>query len=292
MNMYSFTRKFLEPLPQIYRDFLSLTFRGSPHEQDFYLYAHLNGLDGLFVDVGANWGQSATSLFFVNRTLRLLSLEPNTALRGFLLLIWMQHPLRFRFLMAGAGETSEIRLLNIPVAGSADLRPNASFDSSEFEKDYVKERLKQYAHEGIYSFKARRARIVALDTLNLAPLVIKIDVEGWEEKALKGMETTLDKHHPVLMIEQNNREVVYPWLVNRGYQFYRYQQQPEALIPIGQHEACLNAICLHPDMPESLRARLGPLMQQTEYLREVIDPVFPAPGYQAPYPEPVVAGVK
>lgn len=56
----------------------------------------------------------------------------------------------------------------------------------------------------------RRARAYALDSFPLDQMIsfIKIDVEGWEYKVLKGAEQTIKKDKPVLVIEQkpNNAE--------------------------------------------------------------------------------------
>ena len=44
----------------------------------------------------------------------------------------------------------------------------------------------------------------ALDDLNLAPAIVKIDVEGVELPALRGISRTLAACRPLLMIEKND----------------------------------------------------------------------------------------
>jgi hypothetical protein len=48
------------------------------HEQDFKYFHRLNGQEGLFIDVGANIGQSAISLALFNSTYRIHSFERYT----------------------------------------------------------------------------------------------------------------------------------------------------------------------------------------------------------------------
>ena len=256
------TRLLARMLPVTILDFLGLIRRNQPHEEDFYLFSHFNKSKGLFIDVGANCGQSALSLFNVNHSLNVFSLEPNTGMKWLLFLLQVRHPFRFRFLLAGAGNKEEVITLNIPITRHRDLSTNASFAPDEFDKPYVKDRLKEYAekNQGKYSFKTTKAKVICLDSLNLKPLVIKLDVEGWELNALKGMEETLKRHRPVLMIELNNREAIFPWLKARGYRFYRYTRNPEAFDPIEMHDKCLNAFCLHSDPSAELMKHLSPLL--------------------------------
>jgi hypothetical protein len=47
------------------------------------------------------------------------------------------------------------------------------------------------------------AEVIALDSLNLAPDFIKLDVEGMEYHALIGAEQTIRTHRPVVMFEGN-----------------------------------------------------------------------------------------
>lgn len=45
--------------------------------------------------------------------------------------------------------------------------------------------------------------VITLDSLNLAPDFIKLDVEGMEWHALKGGEQTIKRYKPVIMLEEN-----------------------------------------------------------------------------------------
>jgi hypothetical protein len=55
--------------------------------------------------------------------------------------------------------------------------------------------------------KGEKTTVVTLDNLQLPMCnLIKIDVEGFEAKVLKGARTTIEKYHPILYVENNKVE--------------------------------------------------------------------------------------
>lgn len=237
---------------------------GEPHEADIHLFGHLDGLSGKVLDLGANYGQFALSVFCVNRSLSVESWEPNPQLRWPLRLIRCLHPWRFRYRLQGAGVETGTVELHVPVTPdngpSADLSTNASLDAHEFDKDYVQQRLQGYSGGRGYQLKTIPVTITTVDQQSITPLIIKIDVEGWELQALQGMRATLEKHHPMLMIEVNNHEQWYPWLRELGYHTFIYHQDPAKLEKVEGYTPALNVFCLHRQAPAELLQRLGPLM--------------------------------
>ena len=235
---------------------------GQISEIDIELFRHLDGSDGLVIDAGANCGQFALSMLSVNGTLKVLSFEPNPALRWSLLLISFLHPARFRFRMCGLGEKPQQMTLHVPVTRHMDLSSNASLDASEFDKNYVQERLAGYSQRaaGRYGFRQRQARIIPLDELRLSPLAIKIDVEGWELQTLRGMQQTIERCHPLLMIEINNLHRFMPWLRAMGYAFYVFDAQQQRLLASDSGGDHLNIFAIHPQMPAVLAEQIKPLL--------------------------------
>ncbi len=272
--MYSALKSVLRPLYRgviipVYRAVISPRWReiiaqhrsGQVSEIDIELFRHLHGIDGLLIDAGANRGQFALSLLAVNRSLKVLSFEPNTALRWSLLLISALHPLRFRFRLRGLGEQRQNLTLHVPVTSQMDLSSNASLDLSEFDKDYVQERLAGYSQRssGLYGFRQRQVRLLPLDELNLSPLAIKIDVEGWELQTLQGMQETIERCHPLLMIEINNQHRFMPWLIERGYQFVVFKPEQQKLLASETGLGHLNVFAIHPQMPAVVAERIRSL---------------------------------
>ena len=72
----------IHPLaPQRHLANLQQWFSGEVHDPDFLIFDGLKETHGLFLDIGANRGNSALSVLNRTRAMRVLSLEPNTALR-------------------------------------------------------------------------------------------------------------------------------------------------------------------------------------------------------------------
>ena len=148
----------------------------------------------------------------------------------------------------------------MPSSEDCDLSPNASLSVEEFDNAYVRERLRGLARGAGYWIVTREVRLRSVDSAGLRPLAVKVDVEGWEAAALRGMVETLRAAHPLLMIELNNRERWMDWLYALGYRMFRYQHQPAALVPAPRHARLLNAFWLHPESPPALLDVLEPLL--------------------------------
>jgi FkbM family methyltransferase len=233
---------------------------GEVSESDIRLFGLLDGLNGLVVDAGANRGQFALSLFAVNRSLNVLSFEANPSLRWALLAIRTRHPRRFRFRLEGLGDRPHRGVLHVPRTQGFDLSSNASLDPREFDRGLVRRRLSDYASGagGRYGFRSRPVRLVRLDDLGVDPIAVKIDVEGWELQALQGMQRTLKRCFPLLMIELNQPERFMPWLEDFGYRFYGFDAASGSLTTHKLIEGRLNIFALHPRSPHPVIERLAP----------------------------------
>jgi len=75
------------------------------------------------------------------------------------------------------------------------MSSQAAMDPDELGKDYVRERRGDEG--GSESVATRQVVIVPGDDLQLAPDIVKIDVEGWELQVLNGMYRTLQQHKPM-----------------------------------------------------------------------------------------------
>lgn len=174
-----------------------------PHEPDFAYFRHLTDRTGLFLDVGANSGQSALSFRLYHRRAPILSLEPNPIHERDLRLVKRIIP-RFDFQLFGAASENRTLTLHVPVydgvelTGEASLLPISASDVHSLRDeppDLVKSTL---------SFATREIEVRRVDDLGLDPDFIKVDVEGYELEAVTGMLETIERSRPVMMVESSD----------------------------------------------------------------------------------------
>jgi len=184
-----------------------------PHEPEFEAFRYLPK-DGLFLDIGANVGQSAMSFRIFNRRARILSLEPNPGLEGDLRLVRRIVP-RFDFMMVGAGSDVCRATLYVPRVARIAITGEASFNP-EFASD------PWWSVGGATPdvLEAVEARVIAVDGLFVDPTYVKIDAEGYAVEALEGMRRTIERCHPIFLIEGGQRVV--DFLAPYGYTPFTY----------------------------------------------------------------------
>lgn len=191
--------------------------RMRPHEDDFLAFRWLGIEQGVAIDVGANLGQSAISLISVAPGLKVTSLECNPACLPPLKLLARLLAGRMSVIGAGAGSQKGELKFYIPTRNGRELLQEGTFDRKSLQTTASIERL-GYEGEG-YSLRQRFCPIVTLDSLELAPAIIKIDVQGWEHEVLEGAKATISRARPVVMLERSdNEDQCAALLAANGYQ--------------------------------------------------------------------------
>ena len=155
----------------------SVLVQGVPYEHEM-LRSIAGRADGLVVDAGANIGNH--SLYLCARGLEVVAFEPDPVLA---------------LCIAFSGEMNQFDHLRVePVALGAERTTARLVAGPE-------------GNVGAQSLKVGRAGVpvVPLDEYDLAPSVIKIDVEGMEMHVLRGAAETIARHRPILYVEAHKR---------------------------------------------------------------------------------------
>ena len=216
-------------LPQM-RLLWRLRVRRDVHESAFWLFRHLPP-GGLFVDGGANIGQSAVSFRVANPACSVLSLEPNPWLELDLAFVGRILGDGFEYRILGIGSESSQETLYVPfvhdkpVAGEATLHPERLYSVP------TRNRIRGFTGFEDFIVRPVATTIVRLDDLALSPVVVKLDLQGHELGALKGMAVTLRDCSPLLMLENNPQmaECV-RYLAGFGYTPFTYEERRHRVV--------------------------------------------------------------
>jgi len=183
-----------------------------PHEPDFAAFALFPERDGLFLDVGANLGNSALSFRIFNARSPILSIEPNPFHERDLRVI--KRLIRnFDYKLFAAGDRSGEATLHVPFYKGLALTGEASLLEPDGRPWWAEE-------QGVEGVETRTLRVPVrpLDELGLNPDFVKIDVEGAEDLVLRGLAETLERARPILLLERSSAAAeVDELLRTRGY---------------------------------------------------------------------------
>lgn len=190
-----------------------------PDEPDLRLLARIPERPGeLVLDIGANGGQSAMALAFLRPNAQILSYEPLPMLWPELKRVRWFIGKRFDFRGYGLGTSHERTTIYVPVAGRLPITTRASLLENEAQGQCAQLALETGLETSVsqVSIEIRRG-----DDEGLAPLAIKLDVEGAERVVLDGLAETINTHRPVMLIEYSDSyEACAAFFSERDYTIY------------------------------------------------------------------------
>lgn len=201
-----------------------------PHQPEYAALARLGDRPGLFVDVGANIGQSIASLRLFATAMRAVCFEP---------LPWLEPALR-ELLDRGLIDAYHLVALGDPPAGAAagalplvlprvdghPLTTRASYHPERFTEPGHREILRAAAKRprGAVAFETVTVPCARLDDFALVPTVLKLDVEGHELAVLAGARATIAAHRPWILLEPSReRPALARFLRRQGYRLFRWR---------------------------------------------------------------------
>lgn len=194
--------------------------RQSPFEQDFNALKLFPDLDGaLYLDVGANRGQSTDAILMAKKNAQIHMFEPNQYLYQKLQAMFCGDT-RITVDNFGIGEREASEPLYVPFFKQWMFDGLASFDRSEAE-GWLRNNLVAFDRSKL-TFQENVCSIRSLDDLELQPFFIKMDIQGLEYQALLGGKDTLRRHTPILLIEAPTGNVI-RFLASFGYDIFAYR---------------------------------------------------------------------
>jgi len=176
------------------------------HEPDFAIYSKFIG-DGIFLDVGANCGQSAVSFRNANQTFKILSIEPHPL--NARLLEHVKRSLLTDFDYISAGVSDNVGELNLytPVLDGIYVTPHSAMDRNLFDRPEIKQLLIQLSNNGKIEIHSSSIKTITIDSLMIQPDIIKIDTENHEFEVIKGARETILRSRPIFQVEKGSSDI-------------------------------------------------------------------------------------
>jgi len=88
---------------------------------------------------------------------------------------------------------------------------------------WLKDRLWRFKQKHL-EVREMTCPVKTLDSFDLQPYFVKIDVQGHELQVLQGGENTLKQHKPILLIEALNQDIA-DYLSVFGYEFFYWEDE-------------------------------------------------------------------
>src|SRR5215813_7806092 len=174
-------------------------------EDDFHLLSHLDKVD-LAIDIGGNWGQSIEALRWTCRPQRIVCVEPNPYLSGILRSRYKAQP-EITILENAISDDPGEHPLFVPRYRGFVYDGLASLDKTSALEWLNEHRVAGFDHTRL-SIEQHQVKIITLDSLNLQPQIVKIDVQGYELQVIKGGAETFQRWQPITIIETPSSPVV------------------------------------------------------------------------------------
>jgi FkbM family methyltransferase len=220
-----------------------------PIEPDFEILRWLNApAESVYVDIGANRGETVASVRMYLPSIRIVAFEPNAILADVINAGRSQDP-RFTLHAVGLGEAPGTFDLYVPHYRGVAFDGLASFKYGEAAEWLSPQRIACFNPRSL-EVRTVRCRIERLDSFALAPAFMKIDVQGLEAAVIAGGLATIERHLPIVLMENNRPEHDAAALLALGYEPYAYVAGK--LVADTSYRQ-LNSIYVHPETRSLLR---------------------------------------
>ena len=199
------------------------TVISSPVEEDFNVIDLFPDRESLlFLDIGTNQGAALDVFLRKSKHCRIYSYEPNPYVFKKAYARFRSNP-RVKLYNFGLGERNGTFKFYVPVYRGYEFDGWGSL-SPDFDDSWLSETILFYDKKHL-QIREMSCEIKRLDDLNVDPFFMKVDVQGAELAVVQGGEATIQRTHPVILLESGmHDEAIRDFLQQYGYRMYRYSK--------------------------------------------------------------------
>ncbi|MEO5969576.1 MAG: FkbM family methyltransferase [Bdellovibrionia bacterium] len=149
---------------------------------------------------------------------------------------------KFKYYLVGLGDRTEALQLFFPVVQGVPLSQEATLSRVGLLEDQTTQRrIFDLTGHSTFSIQESKITLNKLDDFGFRPDFVKLDVQLAELKVLKGMVSTLQDSHPILIIENGPYlNSIIEYLDSYEYKPYQYDQKKNQLKPSGANAVSMN----------------------------------------------------
>lgn len=191
------------------------------HEEDYlFLKNFADVKDLVMVDCGANYGQSIYSFLLATKYMRVLSFEADPQLTQGLRII--------------EDHTDRLKLFNVGVGAQKSVMKFYSCEDGNCAGSFLLDDLEKriYKGETVVEFPVPVERLDDILPEEITINFVKLDIEGLEYDAVRGMMGRIKRDRPVFLIEENPESAdKVKELLKDSYVFLYYDYVRNCLVP-------------------------------------------------------------
>lgn len=218
-----------EPVADANPNWINAALRDSKiHDEDFIVFSMFQNSDETILDIGSNWGYSASSIWASGARCKIISFDPIIGFSKCLERLKDLKPGRFDYRITGLGDVSGQIDFYTPVVNGKMLTALTTAQTDP-DFDILAQNISTYGQanngdtDNDFYFYSFRSPVNCLDEIlrsdfpDVKIAAAKLDAEGYEPNILRGMSSALKVHTPMLLIEAGNRLITKDFLTSIGF---------------------------------------------------------------------------